>query len=392
MKRLYEAIFESHLEKDRQMLLYSGPRQVGKSTLGNALVRKASPHLILNWDNEDNRRLILGGPKAVAAALGLDALSDQVPRVLFDEIHKFGRWKNYLKGFYDTYSAQARILVTGSSKLDVYKRGGDSLMGRYFLYRVHPLTLAEISRGGKSGRRDEMEALLQFGGFPEPFLKQSKSFSSRWARLRKEQLFREDIRDGSRIQEIAQMEVLAELLRAQAGQLVNYSNLSNKVGASVDTIRRWCATLESFYFCYFLRPWSKNVTRSLLKEPKVFLYDWSLVEDPGARFENFVASHLLKATHFWTDSGEGDYALYFLRNKEKQEVDFAVIRDGKPWFLVEAKSSDRSLSPALESFHRQIKPAHSFQVVQSMDFVERDCFERKEPVVVPALTLLSQLV
>jgi predicted AAA+ superfamily ATPase len=404
MKRIYESLFDAHLAEERQMLFFSGPRQVGKTTLGQALAGEASPHLSLNWDNADHRRLILAGPGAVAHELGLDTLARDKARILFDEIHKFGKWKGFLKGFYDTYSDRARILVTGSSKLGVYKRGGDSLMGRYFHYRVHPLTLAEVARGGvwkpsggeisrpeRAATRDVLGALLRFGGFPEPFLKRSESFSTRWKRLRKEQLFREDIRDGSRIQEIAQMELLADLLRARAGQLINYSDLSNKVGVSVDTIRRWCSTLESFYYCYFIRPWSKNVTRSLIKEPKVYLYDWSLVEDPGARFENLVASHLLKAVELWTDTGRGEYALHFLRDKEKREVDFAVVRNGKPWFLVEAKSSDRSPSVALGAFHRQLKPAHSFQVVQALDFIDRDCFEVPGPIAVPALTLLSQL-
>ena len=211
--------------------------------------------------------------------------------------------------------------------------------------------------------------------------------------MRKEQLFRGDIRDLSRIQEMDQLEMLAELLKHQAGQLVNYSNLANKVRVSVDTIRRWLNTLTAFYYCFIVKPWSKNISRSLLKEPKIYLWDWSELEDKGQRAENFIASHLLKAIHFWTDQGLGNYNLYFLRDKEKREVDFLVTKNDHPWFLVEAKQSDSaSLSRHLEIFQQQTKAKHAFQVVIDLDYINADCFSYQKPIIVPAKTFLSQLI
>jgi predicted AAA+ superfamily ATPase len=159
------------------------------------------------------------------------------------------------------------------------------------------------------------------------------------------------------------------------------------------TIERWLGVLQQFFYCFIIRPWSKNISRSLLKEPKVFLWNWADIEDEGARFENFVALHLLKATQLWMDLGLGEYALYYLRDKEKNEVDFCVIKNGLPWFLVEVKlSAKQGISKALYHFQKQTKAAHAFQVVRDMDFVDEDCFAHHDPIKVPALTFLSQLL
>ena len=221
-------------------------------------------------------------------------------------------------------------------------------MGRYFYYRIHPLSVAEIVSPHlieDEIRKNPMPisdadwaALIEHGGFPEPFIQRSKKFSKRLQSIRKDQLFREDIRDSTRIQELAQIEFLAELLREQAAQSTDYVSLAKKVGVSNDTVRRWIEVLKSFYYCFSIQPWSKNITRSLLKEPKLYLWDWSLIEDEGQRHENLVASHLLKAIHFWMDRGLGDFGLYYLRTKEKVETDFVVVKNGKPWFLVEVKT------------------------------------------------------
>lgn len=404
MKRLYENLLAQHFADKhyKQMLFLAGPRQVGKTTISLS-AQTLSPNLTyLNWDNQDHRKIILEGPRAVESFIGLKKIDVSKPLVIFDEIHKYRLWKTFLKGFFDTYQDKVKIIVTGSSKLDVYRTEGDSMMGRYFPYRVHPLSVAEclrteikeeITQLPKAIDSDVFETLLQFGGFPEPFLNKSIQFSKRWKRLRNEQLFRGDIRDSSRIQEIDQLEILAELLKHQAGQLTNYTNLANKVKVSVDTIRRWINTLSVFYYCFVIRPWTKNITRSLLKEPKIYLWDWSDLDDIGMRAENFVASHLLKAVHYWTDQGFGSYDLYFLRDKEKREVDFVVTKDEKPWMLVEVKNSDdNKISRHLEMFQGQTNAEHAFQVVMNMDYVPVDCFSCREPVIVPAKTLLSQLI
>ncbi|MGA2974751.1 MAG: DUF4143 domain-containing protein [Spirochaetia bacterium] len=225
-----------------------------------------------------------------------------------------------------------------------------------------------------------------------PFFKEQARFTNRWRPLREQQLFREDLRDVSNVHQARQVELLAALLKEQAGHLLNYASLAEKVGVSVDSIRRWLAILESLYTVFIIRPWHKNIAKSLLKQPKLFLWDWSLVTDAGSRLENFVASHLLKAVHFWTDTGPGTYDLFYLRDKEKREVDFCIVRDGKPWFLVEVKSSDTSLSKAFSYYHEQLGVPHAFPAVLFLDQVRKNCFSVGKPVVVPLLNLLSQLV
>jgi predicted AAA+ superfamily ATPase len=399
MKRIYESLLVEHLGRHRQMALLSGPRQVGKTTTSRA---SAPGHRYFNWDRKADRALIVKGPDAVADDLDLAAVRpDRLP-VVFDEIHKYRKWKSFLKGFFDVFEDKLKIVVTGSARLTVYKRGGDSLMGRYFPYRMHPLTVAELAstdlleteiRAPSKIDATAFEQLFEFGGFPEPFLKGSRQFYNRWKRLRLELLFREDLRDLTRIQGLGQIQVLADLLTEQAGQPVKYSTLAANTGVTIETVKRWLSTLESLYFCFSIRPWFRSVPKSLRKQPKVFLWDWSLIADEGARRENMVASHLLKAVHWWTDIGLGSYDLHFLRDKNKREVDFLVTRDKKPWFMVEVKSSGkRGVSPTLRYFQGQIKAPHAFQAAFDLEDVDEDLFTFKDPVRVPVTTLLSQLV
>lgn len=401
MERVYSTVLEEHIQDNRQMAFLSGPRQVGKTTV--ACLDKAGRHCFyINWDNQPNRKIILKGPDAINNEFDLDMLRDEVPVIIFDEIHKYAKWKSFLKGFFDVYGNKCRIIVTGSSRLDVYKRGGDSLMGRYFLYRMHPLSVAELLRqslGETEIRKplpidkDSFDTLLEYGGFPEPYLKNNRRFYNRWSRLRMELMFREELRDLTRIQEIGQIEVMAEILLHQVGQPVNYSNLADDINVSVDTVRRWTSTLESLYYCFTIRPWFRNVPKSLRKQPKIYLWDWSGINDIGAKHENFVASHLLKAIHWWTDIGLGKYGLYYLRDKGKREVDFLVVKNEVPWFLVEVKTStNKGLNKDLFYFQNKINALHAFQIVFNSDFTDRDCFKVNTPVRVPVKTFLSQLV
>ena len=399
MDRVYERLLRQHLKNERQMALLTGPRQVGKTTSSRA---SAGEHRYFSWDRQSDRLLISRGADPVAEALELTTLASSARTVVFDEIHKHRKWRAFLKGFFDAYGDSVRVIVTGSARLGFFRRGGDSLMGRYFPYRMHPLSLAELAR---TEVRDAavapparpqpgaLEQLLRFGGFPEPFLRSDSRFYNRWRRLRTELLFREDLRDLTQVQEVGQVQVLAELLEHQVGSLLSYSSLARTANVSVDTVRRWITLLEGLFFCFTIRPWFRSVPKSLRRQPKVYLWDWSLVRDAGARRENLVAGHLLKAVHFWTDIGLGDFELRFLRDKAKREVDFLVIRDGEPWFLVEVKSSARrDLSPALAYFQQKIGAAHAFQLAFDLEHVDRDCFEVRSPVRVPVTTLLTQLV
>ncbi|MBN2189203.1 MAG: ATP-binding protein [Chitinispirillaceae bacterium] len=400
MERLYEHVLRRHLAHNRQMAFLPGPRQAGKTTTAQTVAGENGRYF--NWDRQEDRRLLIKGTEAVAERARLNVLTSGTPVVVFDEIHKYSRWKTFLKGFFDSRQADCHMIVTGSARLNVYRRGGDSLMGRYFPYRMHPLSVAELvtpqppeKEIRQPGRltATAFNALRRFGGFPEPFLKGEERFYNRWRRLRSELLINEDVRDVTRVSEIAQMGVLAELLRSRAGGQLNLSSLALDVNCSVDTIRRWIAILESLYYCFTVRPWSRNIAKSLRKQPKIYLWDWADAADKGAGFENMIASHLLKAVHYWTDAGMGDFGLYYLRDKQKREVDFLVARDGVPWFLVEAKSGGLTQPPpALEYFQRRLSAAHAFAVSGEAEYVEADCFAHAEPVVVPALTFLSQLV
>ena len=211
--------------------------------------------------------------------------------------------------------------------------------------------------------------------------------------MRLEQIFHEDIRELTAIQDIGQIRVLAEILANQSGQLTNYSTIANRVNISVDTVKRWITTLESIYYCFSIRPWFRNINKSLKKQPKIYLWDWSLLKDAGTKTENLIASSLLKATHFWTDMGLGNYDLFYLRDTSKREVDFLVTKNDDPWFLVEAKTSHQSsLNSSLSYFQHQTNAKHAFQVDLSSPFVNQDCFAHTKPIKVPGTTFLSQLV
>ncbi len=405
LPRLYEDLIADHLHSHRQMVFLMGPRQVGKTTSARRAVGAFEESHYLNWDNRDHRRILLGGPGAVAEHIETSRLRDHTPVLLLDEIHKWGNWKDFLKGLFDTYVDERdkiSIVVTGSARLDVFRSGGDSLMGRYFGYRMHPLSIAELAR--PEARTDALiappndipdqayDTLRTFGGFPEPHEKADDQFYGKWRKTRSQLLFKEDLRDLSRIRELGQVEILAELLVDRVGSTLVYSNLARDLDASVNTIKQWLQTLSQLYYCFPIRPWHKNVSRALRKRPKYYLWDWSLTDDPGARAENLVASALLKAVHYWNDQGLIDFDLRYIRDKQKNEVDFAVIRDDAVWFLVEVKSSDTSLTSSLSRFQSQTNAHHAFQVVMDLDYVDTTCFDHHDPTVVPARTFLSQLV
>ena len=396
INRIYDSVLAGHLAEDRQMVFFSGPRQVGKTT-----VSRQAGDFYLDWDNRNHQELILKGPEAVAQYCQLNVASEKPVIIVFDELHKFSRWKNFLKGLFDTYEKQCRIVVTGSAKMDVYRRGGDSLMGRYFPYRLHPFSTAELLRSEVGPAlisppalldNERWEALLKHGGFPEPFLKQSDRFSTRWRTLRNERLFKEDLKDLTRIQEMSLLEILARMLADRSGQQLIFANLAGDVQVAPNTLKAWVNTLVSTYYGFLVRPWFKNVTKALRKEPKWYLRDWSGIRDPGARAETFAACQLLKAVEYWTDMGLGSFELRYVRDKQKREVDFLIVRDDRPWFLVEVKQSETVLSPALQHFQRQTGAEHAFQVVMELPYAAVDCFTYSRPVAVPARTFFSQLI
>lgn len=404
MDRMYEKFILEHLKKYPQMAFVVGPRQVGKTTLAFKMREFFEESLYLNWDVVHDRQKILQGQRFIEEIFSPRTLREK-PLIIFDEIHKYKDWKNYLKGFYDIYKADYHILVTGSSRLDIYQAGGDSLMGRYFQYRIHPLSVSELlSRTHENTENhfffkplqletENLEALYEYGGFPDPFLQRNKRYSVRWHSTRMKQIIYEDIQSIAHLHEVSLLEVLAQFLKNQAGQMLNRSNLAKNIQVTNQTISRWIETLERFYYCFTIKPWHKNVTRSLIKEPKIYLWDWSLVRDEGQKFENFIASHLLKFIQFYKDFGLGEFELYYLRDTDKKEVDFLVTEDGHPFFLIEAKSSLQAISKSLEHFQKQVHARWAFQLIKKLPYSERSCFTLEDGIwQIPASTLLSQLI
>ena len=396
LPRLYDQLLNAHFQDNRQMAFLSGPRQVGKTEVARRLA-----DVYLNFDDLGDRAVILRGAAAVAARAELERPRGRMPIVALDEIHKFQRWKAFLKGFFDSYGSQCGILATGSARMDIFKKGGDSLLGRYFLYRQHPFSVGEILRPEpptepirESKPIDEAawEALWRFGGFPEPMVRQSATFLRKWQTARMDLLLREDVRDLTRVQELRGIETIGHLLASRSGGQLIFSNLATEVGVSVDTVRRWVTILSELYVGFELRPWFRNVAKALRKEPKWYLRDWSGITDPGARAETFAACHLLKAVETWTDLGLGAFELRYMRDKIKREVDFLIVRDGEPWVLIEIKSTRETLSPHLFHFQKQTGAKHAFQAVMDLPHEAIDCFAYSGPVVVPLRTLLSQLV
>ena len=396
--RLYENIIREHLALYRQMVFLSGPRQVGKTTLARLFATD-----YLNWETKDVRQLVLKGAKAVGDSMGL-AADESAKRILvFDEIHRYSKWKGFLKGFFDLYEKQARIFATGSARLDVYKRGGDSMMGRYFPYRIHPLSVAElidpsipdekkIIRMPRKISDEQWESLNVFGGFPEPFANGTMRFLRKWRTLRMEQLLREDIRDITKSVELDQIEALAMILANRSGEQLVMAPLACEVMASEPTVKKWTATLKALYYGFTVKPFYRNIENSIRKTPKWYLRDWSGIEDAGKRAETFVACHLLKAVDGWTDLGFGEFDLFYIRDKKKREVDFLVTRDKKPWFVAEVKNAEEKLSPSLSLFQEQTGAAHAFQIVFERPYDDEDCFCNRGPTVVSARTFLSQLL
>lgn len=401
MKRVYESVLREHFAQNRQMVFVSGPRQVGKTSLAESVLPGAT---LLNYDNQSHARIIAGGPERVAEFADLANPVKSSRGIVFDELHKFPKWKGLLKGFFDVHGKGLKVVVTGSARLDIYKRGGDSLMGRYFPFRIHPLGIGEIdgedmdSEGflRKPGKPslETLDLLLRFGGFPEPFLKGNARFRNQWNRTRLERLFHEDIRDLSRVQDIIGIRSLASLVASRVCGGVNYAAMASDLAVAPDTAKAWLGILESVYFSYSITPWFRNVANSIRKQHKAYLWDWSSLPEGGARNENFIASHLMKAVHWWTDTGLGDFSLHYLRDKNGREVDFVVARDGEPYMLVECKSSMKEpLSSTLEEMRRRLSVKYAFQIGLDGECTEINPFDYEDRAIkVSALDFLKMLV
>lgn len=350
-----------------KMVFLGGPRQVGKTTLARLSGKNDyKSYAYLNWDNRQDRKSILEGEFPADAGM-----------VIFDEIHKYKKWKNYIKGEFDTNKDRFNILVTGSARLDMYRKGGDSLMGRYHYYRLHPFSMAEVLGAQpnisifkeltfpSSNRSAQLvfKDLIAFGGFPEPFLKKDQKTLRRFHNDRADRLIKEDIRDIEQVRDLSALQILVEILPARVGSLLSLNALREDLEVAHKTIKTWMDILERFYYHFRIYPFTSSSIKSLRKEPKMYLWDWSQVENPGVRLENMVASHLLKMTHFLHDAHGHKTELYFLRDIEGREVDFLVTIDRKPWLAIEVKSSKEDISKPLAYFTKKLKIPFAYQLV-----------------------------
>ena len=333
-----------------KMVFVGGPRQVGKTTFAVMYLDPSTTKhpAYLNWDNTVTRRKLING----------ELPSDQ-SFVVLDEIHKFARWRNLVKGFYDTNRSSVSFLITGSARLDFYRKGGDSLQGRYHYYRLHPLSLREISG---APNRSDVEALLSYGGFPEPFLKANERTWRRWQRDRLERVVYDDIRDLEKVREISLIELLAQELPRRVGSPLSIKNLSDTLQVAHDTVERWLIILERVYLCFRLSPFGAPRIRAVKKEQKLYLVDWSRNAERGPRFENLVASQLLKYCDLLEDRDGYHMELQFIRDTDGREIDFVVLREGEPLFAVECHTGERSLSRSIQYMRERTNIPMFYQV------------------------------
>ena len=359
----------------RKMVFVGGPRQVGKTTFALTFLGKNADEThpaYLNWDHP-----------SVPPRLRTAELPAGEPLLLLDEIHKYGRWRNLLKGIYDTEKTRRKIIVTGSARLDYYRKGGDSLAGRYRYFRLHPFSLRELNR--KPSRTD-LVSLLKFGGFPEPLFAQNEAEHRIWQRDRISRVVREDLRDLEHVREISLLEHLTDLLPSRVGSPLSVNGLREELQIDHKTAERWLQILENLYVCFRILPYGPPRVRAVKKERKLYLWDWSSIEDAGPRFENMVASQLLKYCHWIEDTQGHVMELRYLRDTDKREVDFVVLRDRRPIFAVECKSGDKAIAPAIRYFVERTPIPRFYQT----HLGERH-FESGKITVLPFLELCQEL-
>jgi predicted AAA+ superfamily ATPase len=363
---------------ERKMAFISGPRQVGKTTLAKSLLVDPKPSYF-TWDLDRDRRRIL---RAEGAFWDMSTGVSKA-RVVLDEIHKYPRWKRFLKGLFDAHRDDVELVVTGSGRLDVYQKGGDSLFGRYALQRLHPFTVGELLAGGRqdvlspeqfdaamaaleprAGAEEALQAIEAYTGFPEPLFAARAERLRRWRRSRRDLVLREDLRDLTRIRDLGLIDHLVELLPERIGSPLSVNALREDLGVAYETTKAWLGALARLYYVFELRPFAGKLARTLRREAKVYLFDFTEIDDLGARFENVVALHVMKLVDAWNDRGDGDFALWYVRDKEKREVDFLVTERRRPYLLVEAKLSDSQLSPSLRYFRDRFRPRHAVQLVR----------------------------
>lgn len=391
MRYFHRRVIEWALAEDTlqgRMAFIAGPRQIGKTTaVQHFLAQQRQPRLYYNWDTPTVKRRYAANP-----VFFVDDLPAERPQVwvALDEIHKYPKWKNLLKGYHDEWRQRIRFIVTGSARLDLFRKSGDSLLGRYFLFRMLPLGISEVMSGtssqrdhwvpgqdlaaipaAASGAAEAVDSLLQLAGYPEPFTVGTQAFCTRWREHHVSLILQEDLRDLTRIVHIRKLETLLYLLPERVGAPLSLNALRQPLESAHGTIRAWLDALKVVYLIFSIKPWTARLSRSVLKEEKVYFWDWGMVTDPGARFENFLAVQLQRAIASWNERGEGPFSLYFLRTKDGHEVDFVIADRHRVWLLIEAKASDTTLSQTLPVLQAKVQARLALQVINRPGICER---------------------
>lgn len=369
IKRQLYIDFWEELSKEKRMIFLAGPRQAGKTTFAREIAKKYKNNLYFNWDIISDKQKIIKNPTFFEE---MNRSDNFAPLVIFDEIHKYKEWKNYLKGIYDEFNKDYLFLISGSGRLDIYQKAGDSLAGRYLMFHLFPLTLGELSakkRDFKSFLKNPLNDfnlnnqddtrkiwnnLSEFSGFPEPFTKNTKTFWTKWSRNYTRQIIYEDIRDLSNIKNINDVGLLFSLLPSKVGSPISINNLAGDLQVSFDTIKNWLNLFDISYLTFRISPWTKKIARAITKEQKLYLFNYPVILEGGPRFENMVALELYRIIHHWNEKGYGNFNLHYLRNKEKEEVDFLISNNNLPILIIETKNSDSQLSESLINFQNRL--------------------------------------
>ncbi len=361
------------------MVFIAGPRQAGKTTLTQILAEDFTNSLYFNWDILEEKRKLIENPSFYEEVNRKD---NSVPLIIFDELHKYSNWKNYLKSVYDRDKDNYKFIVSGSGRLDMYQKGGDSLAGRYFIFYLWPFTLAELAGNNLSFEQfwsNPIEVhtctnkthsiwnnLTFFSGFPDPYLNEADQFYQIWTNTYKKQLLREDIRDLASLRSFDDVEILFSLLPSKIGNPLSMASLARDIHVSFDSVRSWIEIFENFFMVFRIPPWSKKISRAITKEKKLYLFDYASIESPAVKFENMVALELFRAISNWNDLGLGNFSLHYLRNREKEEVDFLLSNNHNPLLLIETKLSDDNAAKSLIKFQKVLNiPA--VQLVNNSD-------------------------
>jgi len=330
----------------KKMVFLTGPRQVGKTYLAQEIAKGFQKSVYLNYDYFEDRDIIKNAGWLLDTQL-----------LILDELHKMEGWKNYLKGVYDTKPRNQKIIVTGSARLDMLRRSGDSMAGRFFTHRLNPLSLVEIPEDAEKS----LERLLSRGGFPEPYLAETDEEANRWRMQYVGRMIRNDIIHFVVVHDFKAIQLTLDMLRHRVGSPLSFSSLARDIHCSPNTIKRYVEILEALFIIFRVTPYHRNIARSLLKEPKIYFYDTGMIKGhEGIRFENLVACSLLKHLNAIEDYEGRRAELKYLRTKEKKEVDFALVVEDRPITILETKLSDATVSPTLKYFNRK----YGFSAVQ----------------------------